>query len=146
MNISKRKIIYPCLNHSRIVELIDHPVKREIDQYLYSLHMVSEKNPANKKDISVDPLVYKIHEEIAHISPVHRDLIESFWNTPVDFSDPNLEINNSPFIVTIDTPMSKIHFLFTMLNINLLVVLEEGIVKGIITKLEFIQKRKSAVL
>ena len=121
-------------------------MKREIDQYLYALHMVSEKNPSNKKDISVDPLVYKIHDEIIQISQVHKDLIESFWNTPIDFSDPNLEINHSPFIVTIDTPMSKIHFLFTMLNINLLVVLEEGVVKGIITKLEFIQKRKSAVL
>ena len=108
--------------------------------------MVSEKNPSNKKEISVDPLVYKIHDEIIQISQVHKDLIESFWNTPIDFSDPNLEINHSPFRVTIDTPMSKIHFLFTMLNINLLVVLEEGVVKGIITKLEFIQKRKSAVL
>ena len=45
-----------------------------------------------------------------------------------------------------DTPMSKIHFLFTMLNINLLIVLKKGVVKGIITKLEFIQKRKSAVV
>ena len=42
--------------------------------------------------------------------------------------------------------MSKIHFLFTMLNINLLIVLKQGVVKGIITKLEFIQKRKSAVI
>jgi hypothetical protein len=42
--------------------------------------------------------------------------------------------------------MSKIHFLFTMLNINLLIVVKKGVVKGIITKLEFIQKRKSAVL
>ena len=43
----------------------------------------------------------------------------------------------------LDTPMSKIHFLFTMLNINMLLVLKKGAIKGMITKLEFIQKRKS---
>lgn len=42
--------------------------------------------------------------------------------------------------------MSKIHFLFTMLNINLLIVVKQGVVKGIITKLEFIQKRKNSVV
>ena len=39
--------------------------------------------------------------------------------------------------------MSKIHFLFTMLNITMLLVVENGVIKGMITKLEFIQKRKA---
>lgn len=42
--------------------------------------------------------------------------------------------------------MSKIHFLYTMLNINLLIVLKEGEIRGVIAKSEFISKRKSAVL
>jgi signal-transduction protein with cAMP-binding, CBS, and nucleotidyltransferase domain len=43
----------------------------------------------------------------------------------------------------LDTPMSKIHFLFTMLNINMLLIIKKGVIKGMITKLEFIKKRKS---
>lgn len=73
-------------------------------------------------------------------------MLEKFWNSPVDFDHPVFEKNNSLFIVTQDTPMSKIHFLYTMLNINLLIVLKEGEVKGVIAKSEFIHKRKSAVL
>ena len=46
----------------------------------------------------------------------------------------------------LDTPMSKIHFLFTMLNITMLIVLKKGVIKGMITKLEFIQKRRSNVM
>ena len=37
--------------------------------------------------------------------------------------------------------MSKIHFLFTMLNISQLIVLSEGAMVGIITKNEFLKKR-----
>lgn len=43
----------------------------------------------------------------------------------------------------LETPMSKIHFLFTMLNISMLLVVKKGVIKGMITKLEFINKRKS---
>lgn len=43
----------------------------------------------------------------------------------------------------LDTPMSKIHFLFTMLNITMLLVVKKGEIKGMITKLEFIAKRRS---
>lgn len=46
-------------------------------------------------------------------------------------------------LVMLDTPMSKIHFLFTMLNITMLLVLKKGVIKGMITKLEFIARRKS---
>lgn len=63
--------------------------------------------------------------------------------TPIDFEDTHLSRNTSPFIVTLETPMSKLHFLFTMLNINMLVVLKLGVIKGMITKLEFIKKRKT---
>ena len=42
----------------------------------------------------------------------------------------------------LDTSMSKIHFLFTMLNINMLLVVKKGVIKGMITKLDFIKNRK----
>jgi hypothetical protein len=41
-----------------------------------------------------------------------------------------------------DTPMAKIHFLFLMLGITAMFVTERGILKGIITKNEFVQKKK----
>ena len=107
---------------------------------------VNDKPFINTKEISIDPLIHQIHEDLGVMAKKHRTIIESFWNSPVDWSDPSLEINHSPFLVTQDAPMSKIHFLFTMLNINLLIVVKQGKVKGIVTKLEFIQKRKNAVV
>jgi signal-transduction protein with cAMP-binding, CBS, and nucleotidyltransferase domain len=77
------------------------------------------------------------------LGEVHKEVIENFWNAPIDFEDPMIVKNSSPFLVMLDTPMSKIHFLFTMLNINMLLVLNKGVIKGMITKLEFINKRKS---
>jgi len=38
--------------------------------------------------------------------------------------------------------MSKIHFLFMMLGISSLTVLSQGMIKGVITKNEFIKKKK----
>lgn len=38
--------------------------------------------------------------------------------------------------------MSKLHFLFIMLNISQVNVVKKGILAGIITKLEFVKKRK----
>lgn len=77
------------------------------------------------------------------LSSQHKEVVESFWNAPIDFDDPRIFKNNSPFLVMLETPMSKIHFLFTMLNITMLLVLEEGVIKGMITKLEFIKQRKA---
>jgi hypothetical protein len=42
-----------------------------------------------------------------------------------------------------DTPLSKVHFLFTMLNAPILLVVNKGAIKGMITKLEFIKKRRT---
>lgn len=76
----------------------------------------------------------------------HAGIEESFWRTPIDYEDPLISKNYSPFLVMLETPMSKLHFMFTMLNINMLLVLKKGVIKGMITKLEFIQKRKSNIL
>jgi len=45
-------------------------------------------------------------------------------------------------VVFEDTPMAKIHFLFTMLNISLLTVIKKGNIVGLITRHEFLKKRK----
>jgi hypothetical protein len=41
-----------------------------------------------------------------------------------------------------NTPMSKLHFLFIMLNMSQVNVVKKGVITGIITKLEFLKKRK----
>jgi hypothetical protein len=41
-----------------------------------------------------------------------------------------------------EASMSKIHFLFMMLGITSLTVVNKGLIRGLITKNEFIKKRK----
>jgi hypothetical protein len=94
--------------------------------------------PVPKKDLSVDPLIHQINEDMLQIGESHKEIVENFWNSPIDFEDPRIIKNSSPFLVMLDTPMSKIHFLFTMLNITMLLVVKKGVIKGMITKLEFI--------
>ncbi len=56
--------------------------------------------------------------------------LESFWNSPIDFDDE--EVSSSllkdiaPFIVLEDTAMSKLHFLFIMLNISQVNIVNQG--------------------
>jgi hypothetical protein len=125
--------------------LMDHKVKEDMGQYFHSLNelALTKAPPVPKKDINVDPLIHQIYTDLYEIGDVHKEIVENFWNAPIDFEDPRIIKNSSPFVVMLDTPMSKIHFLFTMLNINMLLVVKKGVIKGLVTKLEFIQKRKS---
>ena len=113
---------------------------------MYALDRVIDQPIPTKKDISVDPLIFEMDHQLgtrANLSKSHEFAIEKFWQTSIDFEDEHISKNYSPFLVMLETPMAKIHFLFTMLNINMLLVMERGLIMGIITKLEFIQKRKS---
>jgi hypothetical protein len=114
-------------------------------QYMHSLNAIcTTKNPpVPKKDVSVDPLIHQIYHDLSQLDEKHKDVVNSFWNAPINFDDPRIVKNTSPFLVMLETPMSKIHFLFTMLNISMLLVVKKGVIKGMITKLEFINKRKS---
>ena len=100
---------------------------------------------ADKASISIDPLIHHIYGTLNNydLSTEQKQIIENFWSAPIDFNDERIKIDSSPMLVMLDTPMSKIHFLFTMLNISMLLVLKKGVIKGMISKLEFIQKRKS---
>jgi len=135
---SLKKYLYD--HYKNVLNLLDHEVKSDVGQYLHSLNAVcvSKNPPVPKKDISVDPLIHQIYEDMHQLGEHNREVVENFWNAPIDFDDPRIIKNSSPFIVMLDTPMSKIHFLFTMLNINMLLVIKKGVIKGMITKLEFI--------
>jgi hypothetical protein len=61
---------------------------------------------------------------------------------PIDYDEQGFHKDIAPFIVMEDTPMSKLHFLFIMLNISQVNIVKEGIITGIISKLEFLKKRK----
>ncbi len=125
--------------------MLDHKVKADVDQYLHSLNQltITKKPPVPKDQLIVDPLVHQIYSDLNELGEHHKEVVEQFWNSPIDFEDPRIVKNTSPFLVMLDTPMSKIHFLFTMLNITMLLVVKKGEIKGMITKLEFIQKRRS---
>jgi hypothetical protein len=56
----------------------------------------------------------------------------------VKFDEVDIGRDIAPFIVLEDTPMSKVHFLFIMLNISQINVVKRGIITGIISKLEFV--------
>lgn len=69
-------------------------------------------------------------------------IIDEFWIVKINFDHEFLEIDNAPFVVMEDTSLSKIHFLFTMLNLSQLFVIRKGILVGIITKNDFLKKKK----
>jgi hypothetical protein len=69
-------------------------------------------------------------------------MAQNFWSNPIDFNNGLLHINKSPFILQEEAPFSKIHFLFTMLNLNMLFIVKHGVMTGLITKLEFIKVKK----
>lgn len=71
--------------------------------------------------------------------------MEAFWQQVINFSEPTLEADEAPFIVLEETPMSKLHFLFIMLNVSQVSVLKKGCITGVITKQEFVQKKKVEV-
>ena len=71
-----------------------------------------------------------------------ENMVNSFWNNTIDFMDPVIEREMAPFTIMEETQMSKIHFLFTMLNISQLIVINKGSMVGIITKNEFLKKRQ----
>ena len=52
-----------------------------------------------------------------------------------------IELDRAPFSVFEQTPLAKIHFLFTMLNLTQLFVLNKGIAVGIISKGEFLKNK-----
>jgi hypothetical protein len=80
--------------------------------------------------------------EMSDFEKKRLEMAQNFWNNPIDLGSPLLNINSSPFVLQEEAPFSKIHFLFTMLNINMLFIVKQGVMTGLITKLEFIKKRK----
>lgn len=70
---------------------------------------------------------------------------DDFLLLNINYDHSFLEIDRAPFTVMEETSLSKIHFLFTMLNLSQLFVIKKGVLVGIITKSEFLKKKKMVV-
>ena len=67
--------------------------------------------------------------------------VDDFWNEPIDWKDKNVNVELAPFTLLDQTPLAKVHFLFTMLNVSQIFVINEGVLVGIITKKEFLGRK-----
>jgi H+/Cl- antiporter ClcA len=72
---------------------------------------------------------------------IHLSESDAFWATKIDWENECVEVDKAPFTLMEETPLAKIHFLFTMLNVSQIFVISEGHLVGIITKQEFLKRR-----
>ena len=72
--------------------------------------------------------------------------LDEFWSTPIDWHDKFIHIDNSPTVICPNTPMERIVFLFTMLNVQKIFVVKEGILYGTITKNELLKDKSQRLL
>lgn len=110
-------------------------------QKYLSMYLSELEKQLKSKDKLIDPRSVT-HNECVLTTKDYVE-IENFWKRPIDYEDPRVIKDSSPFLVMTEAPLSKVHFLFTMLSIPLLFVVKKGKIKGIITKLDFIKKRKT---
>jgi hypothetical protein len=82
-----------------------------------------------------------LRDEIIH-NRLLSDRIRHFWNTVINYETESLRLDNAPFTVFSLTPLSKIHFLFTMLSLQQMFIVNKGYLVGVITRSEFLRKIK----
>ena len=64
----------------------------------------------------IDTTSRVLHEEETDIENWRLQIL-TFWGSRIDWDSEFLEIDTAPFCIMEDTQMSKIHFMFSMLNI-----------------------------
>ena len=63
---------------------------------------------------------------------------KQFFARKMDFSDPLLNLDRSPAIVTPSTNLCKVHYLFVALGVSTIFVVEKGVLKGVIKRNYFL--------
>jgi hypothetical protein len=71
-----------------------------------------------------------------------KRIIGNFWYTKVKIDSPLLKLDKSPFCILSATPVSKVHFLFAMLNLKYAMVINEGRLVGTLSRSYFVKKMK----
>ena len=64
----------------------------------------------------------------------HENKTLKFLNQIINFRDETLLFNKSPMTVPCETPITKVHFLLTMLGIHTIFIVDNGKLKGFVTK------------
>lgn len=87
---------------------------------------------------------YDYGDTIQSLPPRARDeesdevVYTSYMSRAVDITKLSSITNQAPFHIIAQTPLRKVHFLFTMLNLNQIYVVKRGKVVGVITKQDLI--------
>jgi hypothetical protein len=67
---------------------------------------------------------YQQSTPVSESSSNDSSITDDFWMIQINYEHPFLETDRAPFSVFEETSLSKIHFLFTMLNISQLFVIK----------------------
>ena len=92
-------------------------------------------------------------KRLESVPPMHQDSIpkdiqdlhdisvsEPFWQQVINYNHPKLNVDRSPFTVFESVKLVKIHYLFTMLGLNQVFVMNRGKLAGMITLQNFQKK------
>ncbi|CAG9318140.1 unnamed protein product [Blepharisma stoltei] len=74
------------------------------------------------------------------ISPDMIEEVEEFWQSPVNLWSEKLKFNTSPLFIAEQTPLYKVHYIFMMLGLMHIYVVNQGKLTGIIAHSCFSQK------
>lgn len=127
-------------------------IKEELNSYFYQLNSMAQSEKAPNDEIynrifQNFSLRGEDKEEGSEGSSREIELegdregLQEFWDTRVDWKHDSIDVDLAPFTLLEQTPLAKVHFLFTMLNVSQIFVINEGILVGIITKREFLKRR-----
>lgn len=67
--------------------------------------------------------------------------LKQLLNSKININDTDLEIDDSPFVITQSTQLAKIHFLFIMLGLHQVYVTRKALLVGVITRESFTKSR-----
>ena len=98
----------------------------------------------NKKEsvLKVREFNMKIANKESYASIQDYNNFDDFWAIKINFDHNYLEVDRAPFTVMEDAFLSRVHFLFTMLNLTQVLVIRKGVLVGIITKNDFLKKKR----
>lgn len=98
----------------------------------------------NKKEsfLRLQEFNMKIRNRESYASMQDVTQFDDFWAIKINFDHNYLAVDRAPFIVMEDAYLSRVHFLFTMLNLSQVLVIRKGIIVGIITKNDFLKKKR----
>lgn len=98
------------------------------------VELFSQKKPTE--------LLQKAKEPHDEQEKQHKRKANEFLNQRINFLEIGRHTDLSPLIVSDNTPVAKIHFLFTMLSPYQIFVVEHGYIAGVITINDFLRKVK----